>query len=182
MKSISTLLRNMIMVALVLFCQTLSAQTLKDFFNSPDVSLTYLGIDFTRAKVLNEITVNAGDIKDRQYPGMNNVVVSEKEAKKWDMAKFFSRNQAVANDISEVTEKNAKIDEDKIMENSADELRLNKSSIESIVKGYSFFWQKRDWSFIYYGNDEQELCNGIDVCNVYRYGFKESVAHRKNDG
>lgn len=139
MKKISTLLQIFTFGTLVLFCQNLSAQTLKDFFSSSEVPLTYLGVDFTRAKVLNEISVNAIDIRDRQYAGINNVIINE--PKKYDFAKAFTKT-LVLNDISQANEKNSKIDAEKIMESSADELHLKKNDIESIVKGYNFSGKK----------------------------------------
>lgn len=139
MKKIATLLRVTVMATIVLFCQTLSAQTLKDFFSSSEVPLTYLGIDFTNAKVLNEISQNAMDIRDRHYVGINDLML--KEFKKYDIGKAFNKS-LVTNDISQAKAKNAKIDAEKIMESSADDLRLKKANIESIVKGYDFSGKK----------------------------------------
>ncbi|HEX5025018.1 MAG TPA: hypothetical protein VFV68_07085 [Agriterribacter sp.] len=119
--------------------QQLSAQTLKEFFNSSDVPMTYLGVDFTRAKVLNDITVSATDIRDKQYPAINQVIVNE--SSKFDFQKTFSKTN-VTNDISFVVEKNSKIDVEKIIEASADEVHLNESDIASIVKGYNFGGKK----------------------------------------
>ncbi|MFT3701933.1 MAG: hypothetical protein QM802_06175 [Agriterribacter sp.] len=115
--------------------QQLSAQTLKDFFKSPDVPLTYLGIDYTQAKILNELGGNPNDVRDRQFAGMNQVVIQE--VKKYDLTKVFDRPN-ITNDLSFVTAKNAKIDADKIFENSSDEVRFKNTTIESIVKGYDF--------------------------------------------
>lgn len=112
------------------------AQTLKEFFNSPDVPLTYLGIDFTRAKVLNDIAANAADIKDRQFASINQVIVNE--PKKYDFQKALSR-YAVTNDISLVNAKNANIDAEKIIESGdTKQEQFTKSTIESIVKEYQF--------------------------------------------
>ncbi len=57
MKSVYKTSGLMFLTILLLSCKQLSAQTLKDFFNSSDVPLTYLGVDFTQAKVLNELTI-----------------------------------------------------------------------------------------------------------------------------
>lgn len=128
--------------AMLLFIgtQPASAQTLKEFFNSSEVPLTYLGVDFTQAKVFNDIAANAMDIRDRQFAAINQVIVNE--PKKYDFQKAFSKS-TVTNDISFVNAKNAKIDAEKIMEaNSADEMRFKKATIESIVKGYHFGGKK----------------------------------------
>lgn len=120
--------------------QPLSAQTLKDFFNSSEVPLTYLGVDFTQAKVFNDIAANAMDIRDRQFAAINQVIVNE--PKKYDFQKALSKSN-VTNDISFVNAKNAKIDAEKIIESSsADEVRFTKATIESIVKGYKFAGKK----------------------------------------
>lgn len=120
--------------------QPLSAQTLKEFFNSSEVPLTYLGVDFTQAKVFNDIAANAMDIRDRQFAAINQVIVNE--PKKYDFQKALSKSN-VTNDISFVNAKNAKIDAEKIIESSsADEVRFTKATIESIVKGYKFAGKK----------------------------------------
>jgi hypothetical protein len=120
--------------------QPISAQTLKEFFNSSEVPLTYLGVDFTQAKVFNDIAANAMDIRDRQFAAINQVIVNE--PKKYDFQKALSKS-SVTNDISFVNAKNAKIDAEKIIEsNSADEVRFTKATIESIVKGYKFAGKK----------------------------------------
>ncbi|HRP55266.1 hypothetical protein [Agriterribacter sp.] len=127
-------------VFLLTGAQPLSAQTLKEFFNSSEVPLTYLGVDFTHAKVLNDIAANAMDIRDRQFAAINQVIVNE--PKKYDFQKALSTSN-VTNDISFVNAKNAKIDAEKIIESgSADEVRFTKATIESIVKGYKFTGKK----------------------------------------
>ena len=128
--------------AMLLFIgtQPASAQTLKEFFNSSEVPLTYLGVDFTQAKVFNDIAANAMDIRDRQFAAINQVIINE--PKKYDFQKAFSKS-TVTNDISFVNAKNAKIDAEKIIEaNSADEMKIKKATIESIVKGYNFKGKK----------------------------------------
>ncbi len=128
--------------AMLLFMgtQPVSAQTLKEFFNSSEVPLTYLGVDFTHAKVFNDIAANAMDIRDRQFASINQVIVNE--PKKYDFQKALSVS-SVTNDISFVNAKNAKIDAEKIIETGeVKEERLNKSSIESIVKSYQFTGKK----------------------------------------
>lgn len=140
MKQVLSLKWLLAIVFLLAGTQPLSAQTLKDFFNSSEVPLTYLGVDFTRAKVFNDIAANAMDIRDRQFAAINQVIVNE--PKKYDFQKALSKSN-VTNDISFVNAKNAKIDAEKIIEsNSADEVRFTKATIESIVKGYKFAGKK----------------------------------------
>lgn len=140
MKQVLSLKWLLAIVFLLAGTQPLSAQTLKDFFNSSEVPLTYLGVDFTQAKVFNDIAANAMDIRDRQFAAINQVIVNE--PKKYDFQKALSKSN-VTNDISFVNAKNAKIDAEKIIEsNSADEVRFTKATIESIVKGYKFAGKK----------------------------------------
>ena len=50
------------LVATMLFCGTttsLFAQTIKDVFNNSESPLFYLGIDFTKAKLIDDATANA---------------------------------------------------------------------------------------------------------------------------
>ena len=120
--------------------QPAGAQTLKEFFNSSEVPLTYLGVDFTQAKVLNDIAANAMDIRDRQFAAINQVIVNE--PKKYDFQQTFSKT-TVTNDISFVNAKNAKVDAEKIIgSGDVKEDRFTKATIESIVKGYSFSGKK----------------------------------------
>lgn len=127
-------------VILLISIQQLSAQTLKDFFNSSDVPLTYLGVDFTQAKVLNEMAT-ASEIRDKQYPAINQVIINVKEAKKFNIAKAFDRPEVI-NDISFVNAKNAKIDVDKIAESGSNDVHFKNTTVESIVKSYDFGGKK----------------------------------------
>lgn len=135
MKKISLLFSNIFIASFLLISQEASSQVLKEFLNSTEVPLTYLGIDFTQVKVLNEPVISAKEIKDSQFVRINNVIVNPKEAKKWDMGKVFDKSK-VSNDISLVTEKNAKVDESKITGTGSDDIRLKKADVENVVKGY----------------------------------------------
>ncbi|MBX2921378.1 MAG: hypothetical protein KF746_04225 [Chitinophagaceae bacterium] len=115
--------------------QLVSAQTLKEFFNSSEVSLTYLGIDFTQAKLYNDMTANTLDIRNRLYASINQVVVNE--PKRYPVGEAFVKSN-VTNDLRHTLEKNNKIDAEKIIEMDAETERLKRSNIESIIKGYDF--------------------------------------------
>jgi hypothetical protein len=66
------------------------AQTIKDFFSNTSTALTYLGIDYTKNKLINDPGGNATDIKGRLYNSMNEVVVNEM-GKNYDIAGAFNR-------------------------------------------------------------------------------------------
>jgi hypothetical protein len=124
---------------LLILSFSLKAQTLKEFFNSSEVPLVFLGVDFTHAKVLNDITANAMDIRDRQYAAINQVIVNE--PKKYDFQKAFNKTN-VTNDITQVVAKNSKIDAEKIVESSADEVHLKPADVSAIVRAYNFSGKK----------------------------------------
>ncbi len=111
-----------------------SAQSLKDFFNNAETPATWLGIDFTQAKVLNEAAVTPTAIK-QNFAGINQLILNE--PKKFFVDVAFNKPD-ISKDISFVNAKNDKVDPDKIVETSSDEVRLKKETIESIVKSYSF--------------------------------------------
>ena len=123
--------------ALVMFfagSTTSFSQTIKDFFSNTSTPLTYLGIDYTRNKLINNPEGNASDIQSRLYNSMNDVVVMEM-GKNYNIAGAFSRSGAVTSDISAVTERNAKIKAADIMSSSAvDFNRLSESDITNCVK------------------------------------------------
>ncbi|OJZ00314.1 MAG: hypothetical protein BGP13_20465 [Sphingobacteriales bacterium 40-81] len=129
----------LLFIVLVAGIQQVSAQSLKEFFNSSEVPLTYLGVDFTKAKILNEVATNNIDIRDRQLPAINQVIINE--PKKYDFQKAFSKT-TVNNDIALVNAKNAKIDAEKMVEASSDAVHLKKTDIDAIVKGYDFGGKK----------------------------------------
>jgi hypothetical protein len=123
--------------ALVMFfagSTTSFSQTIKDFFNNTSTPLTYLGIDYTRNKLINDPGGNASDIKSRIYNSMNDVVVTEM-GKNYNIAGAFSRSGGVSADIIAVTEKNDKISAGDIMSSSAADFnRLTETDIANCVK------------------------------------------------
>ena len=111
------------------------AQTAKDVFNT-QTPIFYFGIDFTKAKLINDAEANANDIKDRQFDGINDLMVNE--AKKYDFAGALRRSE-LPNDLGFVAKRNATIDPDNIKStNSADYNRLKESDIQDAVKAFDF--------------------------------------------
>lgn len=123
--------------ALVMFfagSTTSFSQTIKDFFSNTSTPLTYLGIDYTRNKLINNPEGNASDIQSRLYNSMNDVVVMEM-GKNYNIVGAFSRSGAVTSDITAVTERNAKIKAADIMSSSdVDFNRLSEKDIANCVK------------------------------------------------
>ena len=105
-------------------------QTLKDVFSNSEAQLVYLGIDFSKAKLLDE--GNPNDIRDRLYGSINNLVIDE--FKKFDIKGAFNKGY-VPNDLSAVTKNNGKANLNEIISmNSADFYRFKESDITPIVR------------------------------------------------
>ncbi|RPD40943.1 hypothetical protein [Chitinophaga barathri] len=122
-------------VALMLTVTTVTAQTAKDVFDK-SVKLTYLGIDFTKAKIIGDAALKTDDIPETQYASINQKVVNE--AKKYTIAEAFNREE-VSTDIGPVNKRNAKIDEDNIKSDNSDDYQaLTPDDVKSLVSGFDF--------------------------------------------
>jgi len=119
----------------LLVCNTIFAQTAKDVFGNSETQVLYLGIDFTKAKIIGE-HVNEFDIRGKYYPGVNDVIIAE--PKKYELKSAFHKS-FIDHDLGEVNVRNSKINaEDIISTNTADFHRLQNSDIESLVRGFDF--------------------------------------------
>ncbi len=136
MKRIARIPFFMCFIAAALLCQPVFAQTLKDVFNSSETPLLYLGIDFTKAKLIDDPVENEMVIRDRHFNAINQVVITE--AKKYDLGAAFHKT-TVDHDLAAVTKRNEAVDAGQIKStNSADFHRLKESDIASLVKGFDF--------------------------------------------
>jgi hypothetical protein len=127
---------NWLFVLFMLFAGSTQSfsQTIQDFFNNTSTTLTYLGIDYTKNRLINDPGGNASDIKGRLYNSMNDVVVTEM-GKNYNIAGAFNRSGGVSSDISAVTERNDKISSGDIMSSSeADFNKLTEADIANCVK------------------------------------------------
>lgn len=115
--------------------QPLAAQKLKDVFNSSETPVFYLGIDFTLARLI-DAPENVFDVRDRQYPAINALIVNE--PKKYDLAGAFHKSN-IDHDLGLVEKKNAKINTEEIKStNTADYSRLKEDDIIKLVKSFDF--------------------------------------------
>lgn len=106
------------------------AQSLKTFFNEETTPLTYLGVDFTNAKVIGESVVPA-DMRDRLFPAINAVIMNE--PKKYDLSGAFHRQVTV--DITSTDKRNQNVDVAAIKsENVADFNHLEAADVAAAVK------------------------------------------------
>lgn len=133
MTNIFRLCRLFIVLVFCVAAQTTSAQGgLKEFFNNSEMKFVYLGIDFTKAKLINDPGANSFDIRNRLYGSINDVVVNE--PKKYDIQGAF-RKSNFSSDLTAVKARIEKINaEDIISSNTADFSRLTESDINAVVK------------------------------------------------
>ncbi|MRG47442.1 hypothetical protein GFS24_20140 [Chitinophaga sp. SYP-B3965] len=127
------------MLILSLFFSAISnAQTAKEVFNSAEIPVTYLGIDFTRAKIMGEIAGNMEILK--AFAAINNTVAHE--SKKYDIAAAI-RKTNVVNNLSFVGPRNKAVDVSKIKTDQvSDFTHLAPADIDKLVKEYNFSGQK----------------------------------------
>lgn len=112
------------------------SQTLKEFFNSSETPAMYLGIDFTKARLIDDATANQMDIRDRLFASINDLVVNE--PKKFDLNKVFHKTN-VDHDLGLVAKRNLKVDAEQIKStNTGDFHRLKEEDITALVKGFDF--------------------------------------------
>jgi hypothetical protein len=112
------------------------AQKLKSFLDDKDAAFTWLGVDFTQARLIGDAAANASDIVDRQFTGINQVVVNE--PKKYDIPGAFHHSK-VTTDLSIVNKRNEAADKDRLKsDNTADYTRLKPEDITKVVKSYNF--------------------------------------------
>ncbi len=123
------------LLAILLFFGTSSpafSQSLNEFFNNSELHLTYLGIDFTKARLINAPDANSFDIRNRLYNSINDLVVNE--PKKFDIEAAFHKSNTGSN-LSAVKTANGKINAEEIVSsNTEDFYRLKESDISAVVK------------------------------------------------
>ena len=123
------------LLAILLFfgtSQSAFSQTLNEFFNNSELHLTYLGIDFTRARLINAPDANSFDIRNRLYGTINDLVVNE--PKKYDIASAFHKSN-IGSNLTAVKTAIQKINAEEIVSsNTEDFYRLKESDIAAVVK------------------------------------------------
>lgn len=132
MKRVQKLIRFLaILVSLAMF-QPGFSQSLNEFFNNSEMQLTYLGVDFTKARLINAESANSFDIRNRLYGSINDLVVNE--PKKFDISGAFHKSN-VSSNLKAVRERIEKINAEEIVSSNTDDFsRLKESDINSVVK------------------------------------------------
>ena len=119
--------------------QSVTAQNLKDVFNSSETSVFYLGVDFTLAKLIDASEI-ATEVRDKNYPAINNIIVNE--PKKYDLAAAFHKSN-IDHDLGMVEKRNLKINTEEIKStNSADYNRLKEADIKKLVSSFDYAGKK----------------------------------------
>ena len=116
------------------------SQNLGEFFSSSETPTVYLGIDFTKARLINSPSANPMDIKNRIYRSINDVVVNE--PKKFDFIGAFHKT-TVSTDLTAVHAKNEKLNAEEIVSSKSEDFnRLKESDMTSIAKGLNISGKK----------------------------------------
>lgn len=126
-----TIKLNWLVSVLFFFVISISSfsQTLKQVFSNSESPLTYLGIDFSKTRLLDE--GDPSKIRDQYYGSINDLII--KEAKKYDLKGAFNKSN-IEHDLGAVTKNNATANLNEILSsNSADFHRFKESDIKSIV-------------------------------------------------
>ncbi len=113
--------------------QSLSASA---FFNNESLPATYLGIDFTLAKLINDEASNAKTIQSTQFNGINDLMIAE--SKKYEIQEAYRRSTWTPN-TKEVENRNDKANPDSLKSNNeADLTRLKPDDIDKLVKNFNY--------------------------------------------
>ncbi len=120
------------LVTIVLFFSINSSaysQTLKDVFSNRDSPIFYLGIDFSKTKLLDN--GNPDDIRNRLYASINQLIVNE--PKKYDLKGAFHKSN-IDYDFGPVNKNNGQADLNDILSTtSADFNRFKETDVTTIV-------------------------------------------------
>jgi hypothetical protein len=136
MKNILLLSFYVIMIGFAPCFVHAQAISAKAFYNTDSVSATYLGIDFTLTKLINDVASNPTVIVTQQFNGINFLIV--KENKKYDIQKAYKCTNWIV-DLKSVEARNLKVDPDSLMSsNDADLTRLSASDIEKLVANFDY--------------------------------------------
>lgn len=107
-----------------------------NFFNSDSVPALYLGIDFTKAKLINDEKSDPFIIQEQQFRGINMLMIDE--PKKYDIQRAYRRRFWQIS-LNEVNARNKEANPDSLKSvNDSDLTRLNKTDIENLISGFDF--------------------------------------------
>ncbi len=131
-----------LVATLILTCcmSAVQAQKLKNFLDNQDSSFTWLGVDFTQARVIADAGVDATDVINRHFAGINQVIVNE--PKKYDVPGSL-RHKNVTYDISLVNKHNLTTSSETLKSDNANDFhRLTPEDVAKLVKNFNFEGKK----------------------------------------
>ena len=82
MKRVAAFL-SIVAMAVIGSKQPVFSQTAKEIFNSTETPVTYLGIDFTQARLINDAGASGTDLKEKHFPGINQVLLMKQKNMTW---------------------------------------------------------------------------------------------------
>ena len=114
---------------------SLQAQSVNDVFDRKS-KLVFLGMDFTKVKIIGEPLSKTNEIVDKQFTLINQKFVNER--KKFDLNRVFNK-PTLSTAIGMVNKRNEAIDPDMLLsEDSDDYQHLEPKDIEGLVKNFDF--------------------------------------------
>lgn len=123
-------------VVLSMWTMNAHAQKLKNFFENKDSSFTWLGVDFTQARLIGDAAAKTDAIVDKEFTAINQVIVNEE--KKYDVPGAFHRTK-YRTSIGIVNKRNEAINGDALLSDDSDDFeRLKPEDITKLVKSYDF--------------------------------------------
>jgi hypothetical protein len=131
------ILACLVLLPITAFTQKAGAQTAKDFFSSPATPALFLGVDFSRAVLIDDANGNARDIVDRQYTGINELLVTE--VKKYDVKEAFHRTSDMDHDLGAVEKRGAQVNPGTLKStNTADFHRFTVDSVHGVLAHFDY--------------------------------------------
>lgn len=130
-----TIVKTTLALAFSLLCIVVKAQTLSEVLNNKETPIYYFGIDFTKAVLIGDANANAKDIIERQFAGINDLIVNE--PKKYDIAGAFRRSE-MNSDLSFVAKRNEKTNESKLIStNTEDYNHLTEADVKAVINSFN---------------------------------------------
>jgi hypothetical protein len=129
-------IRKVVFLVSMLTTSAVFAQTKSDVFR-PDVQVTWLGLDFTSAKLIGD-RERFGSESDVRHliDAWNDLILNEPD--KFDIAKTIGRKK-VENAVEVTNEHNVELDVMSMFSNEEkDYLHVKTSDVEEIIAGYDF--------------------------------------------
>jgi hypothetical protein len=128
--------KNVLLLSCLVAASSLCAQTKSDVFK-PEVPVTWLGLDFTNAKLIGDRERFGSESDVRHLIDAWNELIL-KEPDKFDIAKTIGRTK-VENAVEITNEHNAELDVMSMFSNEEkDYLHIKASDVAEIISGYDF--------------------------------------------